>query len=330
MALFEAVLDFEHAHPRGRGGKWMRKPGPGGEVNIPRAATFEPPVGAGDPSKWVFDDADTRRAWAEGQASPAHSKRAEYRMRSAAAILHTNKEIPDAVLKLPDESSARTKLVEMIAKGDVARAQKEFSRTPLGDLEALSGIEVLTKPAHGRANANLSQRTVQMGSTSMTGDFRHELGHTLRAAMGGGGGPSAKSPLTKYVAERHEVSRKRRDENIKLGKPKPKTELEWEHAVGIISPRALDNWEEDFAEQYRGYHRAVFRATTPDAPDHDPDSMKKYRELHPEWTRLWDAWYTAQLVGRTPLHESHKALAEAAFAAGLGGPLELLEAPSGF
>ena len=71
----------------------------------------------------------------------------------------------------------------------------------------------------------------------------------------------------------------------------------YEENFGTIDPRSLDNWEEDFAEQYRAHQKAVYQTTQPDAEGHDPAALEAYRARFPKWAEFWDAWYTAQLEG---------------------------------
>lgn len=222
-----------------------------------------------------------------------------YRVRGTAAIMDAHAEVPDAILSVPPEEKQRAELLAKLTTGNKERAFKEYAYTPVGDLEVLHHIDVANHPVFGQANTT-PQRDVNMGSTSAMGDFRHELGHALRFAFSAPGPLTAHTPLTDYVSDLHAQALAKVKHNIAAGIPKPKTEPEWEKVIGVADPRALDSWEEDFGEQYRIYHRAVYRATHPEAADADPDAMKKYREMHPGWNRLWDAWYTAMAAGRSP------------------------------
>lgn len=245
-------------------------------------------------------------------SNPGSADRVEARMQAAAAILGSGTEIPDAALLLPDETARREKIVATLTQGDVERAQTEYRYTPVGDLEILGNIRVDSTPVFGQAHAKLGPRRVHMGSTSAMGDFRHELGHVLQGTMGGKGGIGTHTPLTKVIADEYEKAKQRRDANIKAGKPKPQSEAEWEEKLQIIDPRSLDTWQEFFAEHYRAYHRSIYRATHPEASDYDADALKKYRENHPGMTRLFDAWYTAQLAGRAAQPSAPVALPKAA------------------
>jgi hypothetical protein len=271
----------EVLHPRDRRGRWM---------HIVQAVEKA--------------DVDLKLAWQPGQADPANANRMEFRAKAVGAILDSGTEVQNAVLQLPQNTIWRKELLDKIATGPARdRAHKEYSETPVGDLEVLGGIEVSDKPIGGQAVCQMNTRVVKMGTTSVTGDFRHELGHAIRASMGGKGGYSAKTPLTMHVAQLNKESMAKAKGAMKSGIKPPdfhsKAEKEewFETIYGIIGRRALDNWEEDFAEQYRGYHRAIFRTQHSEVPDHDPDALDKYRERFPGWARLWDAWYTAQLVG---------------------------------
>ena len=285
--LVEAYV--ETLHPRGRTGQWVKKA-------IAAAGV-----------KGV----DVRRAFGYGDASPTSAKRSDYRRRATEAILESGTAIRDAVMLLPPDTVRREELLKKLAVGDTKRAMKEYSETPVGDLEVLSGIYVKTHPVPGQANAQMASRTLTMGSTSVTGDFRHELGHAIRSSFGGAGGHTAKTPLTTYVAARHSETLARRDASSKAGLPKPKTHQEWEERIGVIDPRGLDNWDEDFAEQYRAYQKAVFQVRHPEVGDYNPDALETYRKRFPKWSALWDAWYTAQLAGRFEEPSVQKSLAEA-------------------
>ena len=156
----------------------------------------------------------------------------------------------------------------------------------------------------------MNDRRVAMGSTSAIGDFRHELGHAIRASLGGDGGPGKKTALSAYIAERHDETLAKAAEGaakVKAGELAPPDapptaegnalkQAFWEENFGTIDPRSLDNWEEDFAEQYRAYQKAVYQAyiTEGGAPDHDAGALEHYRKTFPKWADFWDAWYTAQ------------------------------------
>ena len=72
------------------------------------------------------------------------------------------------------------------------------------------------------------------------------------------------------------------------------THEEYETKYGVAGRRSLDNWEENVAEHYRLYHREIYRDL------HEGGNGKhlaQYRERHPGWAKIWDAHYTAALLG---------------------------------
>jgi hypothetical protein len=151
---------------------------------------------------------------------------------------------------------------------------------------------VLDEKVAGQAVCNLSARSVKMGSTSVTGDFRHELGHAMRSAFAGDN-PKNQTPMTTAVAYEHDQAMQKVTKNP----PKPLEKLshdEYELRYGVVGRRSLDNWEEDCAEHYRLYHREVYRDL------HEGGNGKylaQYRARHPGWAKIWDAHYTAALLG---------------------------------
>jgi hypothetical protein len=246
--------------------------------------------------------------WADmpGDLSIAHPEEMEARVQEVAGILGSGKAKKDAVLDLIGPDPAREARIKALTSGDVDRALKEYKFTPVGDLAVLSGIDVRSTPIQGQAVCYMNDRSVAMGSTSAIGDFRHELGHAIRASLGGDGGPGKKTALSAYVAERHdETLAKAAEGQAKFpgGQQFPGgaegnalKQAFYEENFGTIDPRSLDNWEEDFAEHYRAYQKAVYQAyiTEGGAPDHDAGALEHYRATFPKWADFWDAWYTAQ------------------------------------
>jgi hypothetical protein len=230
-----------------------------------------------------------------GASSPDDGKVSSYRAAIESKLLDNNALVPDAVTHLLAEQdqllvNAR---VKAITKGNVERALKEYAETPLYDLECLSSIKVGDKPQPGQAQCNIQTREVMMGSTSVTGDFRHELGHAIHAAFGGRHGLMTKNSMTGLVAEHYKgVKAAMLAHPEGKGKKMP---YEWyEEKIGVIGRRGMDNWKEDMAEHYRGYHRALYQ------DKHEKGNGKNlalYRKRHPMMAKLFDAHYTAALLG---------------------------------
>ena len=69
---------------------------------------------------------------------------------------------------------------------------------------------------------------------------------------------------------------------------------EWyEEHYGVAGRRSLDNWEENFAEHYRIYHRNIYQDR------HEGGKGKflaGYRKRHPGMAAIFDAYYTAGLL----------------------------------
>jgi hypothetical protein len=208
---------------------------------------------------------------------------------AASSILTAGTAAKDAVLQVhaQDDPAGRAAAVAAISEGPAKeRALHEYAHTPTGDLRVLSRITVKDTPVQGQAVCNMASRSLTMGSTSVTGDFRHELGHAVRSAWGN-------SAMTQAV----KAEFKKAQDRVKADPPGHGMKLthdEYESKYGVIGKRGLDNFEENAAEHYRGYQKAVY------ARLHEGDGGKalaRYRQLHPGWARIWDAHYTAQLKG---------------------------------
>ncbi len=236
-----------------------------------------------------------------GTASPNDYHASNARARLAEAILKHGLEVPNAALLVQshDDTAQVTKTIWKLTNGngDIERAQKEYADTPLCDLQVLSRISVLKVPVHGQANCNMATRAVTMGSTSVTGDFRHELGHALHAALGGAKGLTQKNALTSAIADHYNKVKERMVKNP--AGVKTKLSHDWyEDNYGVIGKRGTDNWHEDFAEHYRGYHKAIYR----DAHEGGQGAyLEQYRQRHPEMAKVFDAHYTAALFGQQML-----------------------------
>lgn len=229
-----------------------------------------------------------------GDASPKNSQAAKMRARVAGSVLLSGKAVKDAINDVLDEhdKAAVNAKVKELTKGNVAAAQKEFGGIPMYDLEVLSAMEVKAGPVEGEAVCYMAERRIVMGSTTRSGSYRHELGHAVRSMLGGESS-SGKTQMTKAVAAEYEDAKAR----FKADPPKPGEKLDheaYETRYGLVGRRGLDNWEEHFAEHYRLYHREVHRDRNEGG---DGKFIKQYRERHPGWAKIWDAHYTAALIG---------------------------------
>jgi len=228
-------------------------------------------------------------------ASPANKSRAVDRVIITAAILKDGTAMPDAIMALvnkQDKGAIATRVKE-ISSGQTDRALKEYSETPIHDLNILSAIGVKDHALSGQAVCYMDSRKVEMGTTSVTGDFRHELGHAIRASWGGDSW-SNKTELTKAVSVEYDDALKR----VKADPPPLGVKLnhdDYETKYGVVGRRSLDNWEEHAAEHYRLYHREVYRDRNEGG---NGKYLKQYRQRHPRWANIWDAHYTAALIGQ--------------------------------
>ncbi len=229
-----------------------------------------------------------------GDASPKNSQAAKMRARVAGSVLLSGKAVKDAINDVLDEhdKAAVNAKVKELTEGNVAAAQKEFGGIPMYDLEVLSAMEVKAGPVQGEAVCYMAERRIVMGSTTRSGSYRHELGHAVRSMLGGESS-SGKTQMTKAVAAEYEDAKAR----FKADPPKPGEKLDheaYETRYGLVGRRGLDNWEEHFAEHYRLYHREVHRDRNEGG---NGKFIKQYRERHPGWAKIWDAHYTAALIG---------------------------------
>lgn len=230
-----------------------------------------------------------------GPANPKNKEAAVIRAEVTGAIYKGGHGIKDAALQVikGDNQAAKMDLIKGLTTGNPARSMKEFADTPTYDLHVLSGITQSNNPVKGQAVCYMGPRVIEMGSTSVTGDYRHELGHAIRSALGGES-PGGKTVITKAI---HDDFGKVQ-EKVKADPNGLKMKLshdEYETKYGVVGRRSLDNWEEHFAEHYRLYHREIYRDTKEGG---NGKYLAQYRERHPEWAKIWDAHYTAALIGQ--------------------------------
>lgn len=302
----KAVWD-ESKHPRGQpeNAGWFAAVGGSSIADAPIA---DAPVGAvvGPASTPVPESGpvsvDTEAF--SGRVSPANygeASRAGRRIAGMEKIHQSGAVVPDAAVKLMQthDQEATRRFVAAISEGNIPWALKEFQDTPLYDLQVLGGITVRDSAVPGRAVCQMNSREITMGQGSKTGDFRHELGHAIRAAMGGESGYDGKTFITKMVKDEFKKVQERiaADPSLMNGHGHVDTDA-LQKAYGIVSARGADNWEENFAEQYRGYHRALFR----DRKEGGTKHLDNYKAWNPGFAKIWDVWYSGALRGQTQAH----------------------------
>lgn len=217
----------------------------------------------------------------ETKSAPSGMSKASVEADKVAKLLKGDA-VEDAVVMQPQGTQTeRVNLILKLSSGNgKARAIQEYAQTPVRDLKCLSGIRVESEPVHGQANCSPSGK-VTMGSTSVTGDFRHELGHAILFAYQG-------TALAARVNQLHNEAMSKVKANPKGLQEKLSHDF-YETTYGVIGRRALDSVHEDFAEHYRGYHKAIYQQTV---TKENPNALKIYRERFPGWAKLWDAHYT--------------------------------------
>lgn len=202
------------------------------------------------------------------------------------AILSGEVSNPNAVhgVALGDEAK-----VKSLTQGDTAGPLKEFSDTPKYDIAVLSSIKVSKEPLPGEALASLDVGYIKVGSTTRPGSYRHELGHVIHGTYT----HRAKGVVVDKAVEQEfaKVQEKVKANPIGL---KTKQEHAWyEKEYGVVGRRCLDNSKENFAEQYRVYHREIFRDKNEGGGG---KFLEGYRTRHPGWAKIWDAHYTTALI----------------------------------
>jgi len=237
-------------------------------------------------------DAAALRAALDGRDKPLGSPEvAAVRAKVTDAILVADMAVHDAVLGAIPDAGENSGLVAKLTAGNVPKAQQEYAETPVYDLQSLSKVEVKGTPVTGQAVCYMAERRLVMGTTSASGDYRHELGHALRSALGGAKGHVGRTETTKAIAKEYDAVQAK----VKANPVGLKTKLDheaYEKAYGVVGRRSLDNWEENFAEHYRLYHREVHR----DREAGSGKLLKQYRQRHPGMARIFDAHYTVALL----------------------------------
>lgn len=238
------------------------------------------------------------RAALTGNASPQYNENARLRARIESAILTAGLAEPDALQTLMTvpyyESDAILAHIAGLASGpEAARAYIEYGQTPLYDLQQLGGIVVSNLPVYGRANCRMNTRVLTMGATSLTGDFRHELGHAIHATFGGHGLARSQSSMARLIEQHHTAVLARVAANP-TGRQMKMSHEWYESEYGVVSARALDSIGEDFAEVFRVYNKYALQTRTGSVPD----ALDGFKQRFPLMTRWFNAHYTAALWGR--------------------------------
>jgi hypothetical protein len=213
------------------------------------------------------------------------------RSKVVGSIFLGGNQIENAILYLKDRA---TKAADLIAKtkGDPEKVVKELGTVAAYDTAVLNGVKSHSGPVSGEAVCHMDTRVVDVGSTTRPGSYRHELGHAIRAMLGGSSF-SNRTAITKAINAEYENSKKRlkADPPGKYGK---QSQDFFEEKYGVISRRCMDNWEEYFAEHYRVYMRELYR------DEHEGGGgakLARYRKHNPGMAKIFDAYYTAALLG---------------------------------
>ena len=220
--------------------------------------------------------------------SPNNAGRVDARNLAIDTILISNSGIKNAVLHLIPTDGVNTKTQEIvgkISKGNVDVAKHELRMTPTCDVAVLGGINYKDSAVMGQANCQMATRVITMGTTSASGDPRHELGHAIRASLS--------SPVIKQaIMAEYNNAKARQKAYTPMGDIKPNHDW-YEKNFGVIGKRGLDNMEEFWAEGYRGYHKAIFQDKFEGG---EGKKLDRFRLLHPGLSRIFDCYYTAALL----------------------------------
>lgn len=295
LRLKLSLLQHRAFCPTGQGGGIDNSCKPGGGGGGSSASSHpEMPAVLSSVLKHTGYNKEQLRSSLTADASPKSSLNAKVRARVAGSILLGGTAVPNAINHILNGhgKAAVIAKVAAITTGNVAAAQKEFADTPVYDLNVLSSIAVKSGPVSGEAVCNMADRSITCGSTTRSGSFRHELGHAIRSAWGGES-HSGKTQMTMAAAKTYEAVLAK----VKADPSGIKNKLshdEYETKYGVVGRRSLDNWEENVAEHYRLYHREVYRDRKEGGGG---KYLAQYRDRHPEWAKLWDAHYTAAMLG---------------------------------
>lgn len=240
--------------------------------------------------------AEQLKNYLNGDASIANKEAAEARAKVASFLYDQNLARPNALLALLDTHDPATSQAKVtsLTIGNPIPAQEQFAETPLYDLNFLSRITQKSGPVSGEAVCNMGDRSITCGSTTRPGSYRHELGHALHAAWGGGNGYYGKTSLTKAVDAAYANVMQKVKANPAGMKEKKDYEF-YETTYGAVGRRSLDNEKENAAEHYRLVHREAYRDRKEGG---NGKFMTQYRQRHPEWARIFDAHYSTALLGQ--------------------------------
>ena len=178
-----------------------------------------------------------------------------------------------------------------ITAGDTHAVLKEFASTPSYDLHGVTKVTVHSKALPGEALANMGTRSIEVGTTTRPGSYRHELGHVLHAGLGGKS-YHGKTGMTEAISSEYQKVMDRVKEHPEGTKAKQSHEWYEEH-YGVAGRRSVDNEKENFAEHYRLYHRELYRDQNEGGGG---KFLAGYRQRHPGMAKIFDAHYTAALI----------------------------------
>jgi SPP1 gp7 family putative phage head morphogenesis protein len=265
----------------------LTKAAPQSLLPLPPAVTTPSPTtehGLGSVLSSVAKDT----GYSKEQLKAGLSSDMEMRTKVTGSIFKSGSAVENAVTQVVRGNPNR---VVEITSGLAGGPVKEFSDTPKYDLDALTKITVHKTALGGEALANLGSRQIEVGSTTRPGSYRHELGHVLRGSLGGSS-YSNKNTMTEAISDEY----KKVMDRVKADPAGLKTKMphEWyEEKYGVAGRRSLDNWEENFAEHYRLYHREIYRDKYEGG---DGKFLEGYRKRHPGMAKIFDAHYTTALL----------------------------------
>lgn len=262
------------------------QPGGGSKpVGLPTVASVAQAVGR--------TEAEVHAA-VKGGAGPDKAHNAQVRAEVTSHLLTSKTATPDAVLHVlaVHDKAAVSAKVASLTTGNVAAAQKEFVDTPLYDLQVLSGMDVKAGPISGEALCYMGTRRLEMGSTTRSGSYRHELGHAIHSALAGKSWDH-ENETTKAITLEYKTALSK----VKVDPPNgiKLNHEEYETKYGVVGARGLDNDKENFAEHYRLYHREIYRDKNEGGGG---KFLAQYRQRHPGMAAIFDAHYSTALLGQ--------------------------------
>lgn len=217
---------------------------------------------------------------------------AALRVKAMDALWSANAHQENAFLSLKAQPEDKEVLIKGIGSGNLDKLRTEFKDTPVYDLAVLSSMRADPGYSEGRGVCQMQSRSIKVWSNGLPGDYRHELGHAIRSSLSGGGNFGTPSAISTAVMADYKSAIERRSKNKMpsgMDGKDPKTKDWMEENWGVPGKRALDNWEEYFAEHYRVYHRENYRDANEGG---NGERLARYRKLHPTMARVFDTYYT--------------------------------------